>query len=358
MNPNSKEISEGWRIIGNFLAPGTIVTHVGRSQTSSPYVDGYIINLSIALINPVDQQGDVFEYKFLAAPTGATLTALNTYTQKIAENNTAYQKTVADAAAAFTASEAKKQSDYTAAQAKYTSDMTAYTSSLPRATPNALLVEVCKSINTSLNAIVAAKGLSALKSAKSILAVKNLPVLFGGLIDYLNTNGPFYVKAGNIGSFVTDYINKADFYPPPTATRTLFSSISTQNFETNLSQPTTGIIPFLVSKYTGDFPMTLISKIVSKANSTISSPGDLQLASSIITKIFGFYIPFLNSIINIFKISVSKDISIVPHVELLNKILSKARITVLTNPVALGGGRQKRSLRRKKIRGRKTTKRR
>ena len=90
----------------------------------------------------------------------------------------------------------------------------------------------------------------------------------------------------------------------------------------------------------------------------MTSPTDTQLASSIVTKIFGFYIAFLNSIINIFQINLSKDNAIVPHAALLNKILSKARITLLTAPVALGGDRKKKSVRRKKIRRRKTNKRR
>lgn len=358
MNPNNQSISVGWRITGRFVAAGAVVTNVGRSQTSSPWVNGLLVTINMPLVNPIDRQGDVFEYKFLRAPTPAEVTIINDYAKQLADNDIAYQKTVRDAATAFTTSEAKKQSDYRELKTKYDADMAAYTRSLPRATPNALLVELCSSINTSLTAIVRARGLSPLKSAKAITAVKNLPVLFGGLIDYLNTNGPFYVKAGNIGSFVTDYIKKPDFYPPPPATNTFFSSISTTNFEINLSQPTTGIIPFLVSKYIGDFPNIVLSKIVTKANSTMTSPTDTQLASSIVTKIFGFYIAFLNSIINIFQINLSKDNAIVPHAALLNKILSKARITLLTAPVALGGDRKKKSVRRKKIRRRKTNKRR
>ena len=318
----------GWPVTGQYIQGGTTVVSAGNTQVpSNPYINGIMITLSKPMVGLRGQgdQGSIFTYTFTPPPgTPAALAAPAAYTAA----QTAYESAVNAASGA-----------YSTAMTKYNALQSGALSALPRPTPNAVSVESANSINTSLNALVATKGIGALKSQKAIVAIKSIPEIFNSMANYILGNNAFLVTIGNQGSYVAGYL--APIYPIPRDLMKLFTGLTLTNFEASLTQPNTGIIPVLVSKYTSDVALNLIQKIVSKANSTLGSEAQKTLGGSILTKIYGFYIMFLNKIITAFKIDLSNDIAINPHITLLNKVLGKQSITLLTVAPRLGGGRRR-----------------
>ena len=318
----------GWGITGQYIQGGTTVASAGNTQApSNPYVGGIMITLNKPMVGLKGQgdQGTVYTYTF-TPPAGspAAIAAPAAYTAA----QTAYQSAVNAASGA-----------YSTAMTKYNTLQSGALSALPRPTPNGVIVEIASSINTSLNALVASKGIGALKSQKAIAAIQSIPDIFNSMANYILGNNTFLVTIGNQGSYVSGYL--APIYPIPPNLMKLFTGLTLTNFEASLTQPSTGIIPVLVSKYTSDVALNLIQKIVSKANSTLSSEAQKILGGSILTKIYGFYIMFLNKIITAFKIDLSNDIAINPHITLLNKVLGKQSIILLTVAPRLGGGRRR-----------------
>lgn len=333
----------GWAVTGQYIQPGTTLVSAGGTQApSNPYLGGILITVNKPMIGQRGQgdQGSVFTYTF-TPPVGSPA-------------RTAAAAAFVPAQAAYESAVRVASGSYAAAMSQFNRVQSGALAASPRPTPDAPIVEIGKSINTSLNAMITQKRLGALKNLKTITAIKQLPNTFGALVTYIISNKTFLATIGNQASFVIEYL--APLYPIPKDTQKLYDTLNVNNFETNLTQANTGILTLLVSKYTNDFSSNLLQKIVGKANSTLGSEAQKTAGASIISKMFGYYIQFLNSIINIFKVNLGADISINPHITLLNRVMSKTGVRILIAPVATGGRRKRISRRQKKVRRKYKTK--
>jgi hypothetical protein len=330
----------GWGIAGQYVQPGTTVTGLQMHGVQiSPWVGGLIFTLSKPMVGLKPAGGDVgmvYTYTF-TPPNGSP---------ERAAAIAAYSKSEEERKALI-----KKELDaYTASMNQYNLLQSGAIASLPRPTPDAPIVEIAKSLNKSLSNIVKPGGLTPFKSQRTIAAIKQIPSSFGAVVTYILNNKAFLVAIGNQVQFVVEYFTP--IHPIPAATQRLYDTLSIANFETNLTQPTTGILTVLMSRYTQDFSLNLLQKIISKANSSLSSDAQKRMGASILSKVCSYYIDFLNSIINIFSINLGADIAINPHITLVNKVLSKIDARILIAPAATGGGRKRISRRHKKV-GRK-----
>ena len=86
----------------------------------------------------------------------------------------------------------------------------------------------------------------------------------------------------SINNFVRDEMAK--IYPLPNDTKKYFTELNSQNFQQNLTNPTNGILKLLIPKYTSEYSLNIIKKMVNKANGSPDGPVK-DLASSICTKI-------------------------------------------------------------------------
>lgn len=334
----------GWAVTGQYIQPGTkLVSAKSCDLAGNPYVKGILITVDKPMIGLKGQgdQGSAFRYKFTPpAGSAAQISAAAAFipSQKLYENDIRIAS-----------------GSHAAAIAQYNHLQSGAIASLPRPTPDGPLIEVTKSINTILTAMITRRTLTALNSRATIAAIKELPNIFGGLVNYILSNSTFLITIGNQETFVREYF--APLFPIPAATQNLYNTLTVTNFESNLTQANTGILRVLVSKYTTDFSSNLFQKIVNKANSTLSSDAQKIAGASIISKILINYIEFLNSIINIFKINLGADIAINPHITILNSILMNTGVQILSAPVVRGGRRTRISRDRVKLRRKHKTKR-
>lgn len=334
----------GWAVSGKYVQPGTTLISANRTQApSNPYVNGILIGLSTPMVGLRGQgdQGFVSTYTF-TPPVGHPL-------------RTAAFAAFAPAQEAYESAVRVTSGSHAAAMRQFNMVQSGALAALPRPTPDAPIVEIAKSINASLSAMIREKRLGAVRNLRTITAIRELPSIFSGLVHYIMTNRAFLVSIGNQGAFTIEYM--APIFPIPPATQRLYDTLNMNNFETNLTQANTGILTVLISRYTVDFSSNYIQKIISKANSTLGSETQKIAGASIISKFLSFYISFLNRIINIFKINLGADISINPHITLMNRVLSKMGTAILIAPTASGGGRKRLSRRHKKLRRRYKTKR-
>jgi len=223
----------------------------------------------------------------------------------------------------------------------------------PRATPDPVITETAKSINTSMNNIITLNKADSFNNPKVIKSLKTIPAIISNLGKYILDTVNLPILSG-VGA--KDFIvgNLAPIFPIPAATKTLFDSLTKDTFKANLIKPTTGIIQFLTLNYTSNFVQN-IKKMVDR---TKNSTGQIKLiASSSVTKMLSSYFILLNTLINIFNIKLADDLAIAPHIDIINNLTSMPNLKILTSPQPLTGGSKKpgRKATGRKATGRKAT---
>jgi len=223
-----------------------------------------------------------------------------------------------------------------------------------RTTSEVILVEIVKSVTLSINAIDASKKIGLYNNDTAISTLKTIPTFIESLF---GRNGVFTANSGFllslVGSFAKDEAGK--IYPLSKATTVFFDTLSRSNFEKNLTTAGTGILKVLIPNYTS-FLSGITQKIINKGQGS----SNVDLISSISTKIVKAQVGILNALIKAFNINLSADAPIQPHLNIFTSVISKSDFKLITNLAQAGGRRNKRKTRANKIkrrcRRRRTTK--
>jgi hypothetical protein len=212
-----------------------------------------------------------------------------------------------------------------------------------RTTPDTIIMEIGKSVNLSINAIDASKKIGLYNNESAITILKTIPAIIETL---LGKNGVFTANRdfllSLVGSFAKD--ETAKIYPLSNATNAFFNTLSPSNFEKNLTTAGTGILKVLIPNYTSNFSQ-ISQKIVNKGQGA----SNVVLISSISTRIVKAQVGILNALIRAFKINLSADVPIQPHLKIFTSVISKSDFKLITDPSQAGGRRNKRKTRANKI---------
>jgi hypothetical protein len=203
--------------------------------------------------------------------------------------------------------------------------------SAPPTAPDAIIMEISKSIVKSINAMVTQKKLDTINTPEKIKAINTLPLLITRLVKHFSGSNTIFLTGLGIFEFVRDQMR--GIYPIPAATASLFDTgLNKNTFLVNLTKPTVGIIPFITTNYLTLFAQNSIKKTIDKAK---NDGGQTKvLASSFVNKMFEYYISLLNTLINIFEITLTADPLIKPHLEVITTLLQKTDYKLLLAPAA------------------------
>ena len=213
---------------------------------------------------------------------------------------------------------------------------------------DASINHVAKAIRTFLSAIVTAKKIDKYNTPNNVLLIKSIPSLIEEVARL--SDDPLSLK----------YLPKfsTTVYPIPEPTLSLFTSLTTKNYSTNVSQVPEGIMNYLITSTLGTLSSGLVrylaaleAKVIFRGFSSFDLV-DLVAANCIAT--FKPYIKILNTIINIFQIKLKDDPVIILRVRFFNDISKKNKFMLNEIPAVSGGKRTGRS----KSRRRRTLKRR
>lgn len=207
---------------------------------------------------------------------------------------------------------------------------------------DASINHAAKAIRTFLSAIVTAKTIDKYNSPKNVLLIKSIP----SLIEEVATLSDDPLSLNYLPKFSTMVV------PIPEDTRSLFTSLTTKNYSTNVSQLPAGIMNYLITSTLGTLSTRLVTYLAALEGRVIfrgfSSFDLVDLVTANCIATFKPYIKILNTIINIFQIKLKDDPVIIIKVRFFNNISKKNKFMLNEMPTASGGKRTGRSKTRRR----------